>query len=339
MAAPVTSPADPPEWERIEEEIRCPLCEYNLRELTEPRCPECGYRFRWPELIDPSQRLHPFLFEHHPERNLWSFRRTVVGGLRPLRFWGSLHPAQPLRLTRLMLYWGAMVGVVLVAPSLHLASGVLLIRSQHQVQRTIVQRYWSAPGVWSAPMNAASAAETEAEYGSTDAFLDLYYPLNGLTIARRLLSQRWVQGLLVAFVLTPVVWPWMTMLTLLLFAKSMKRKKIRAVHLMRCVVYSFDGILWVEVAASVFAVLNFGNLPTGRFAPTPITLGLFLSGTAVLLAIALALGAFRLALAYRLYLRFDHPVSTVLSSQVIVFLIFANLVVFVKYWIPLLLYV
>ena len=49
------------------ETLHCPLCEYNLRGLSEPRCPECGYRFEWAELRDPSRRLHPYLFEHHPE--------------------------------------------------------------------------------------------------------------------------------------------------------------------------------------------------------------------------------------------------------------------------------
>src|SRR5206468_900133 len=39
-----------PDWENSAQEIICPLCEYNLRGLSEPRCPECGYRFQWAEL-------------------------------------------------------------------------------------------------------------------------------------------------------------------------------------------------------------------------------------------------------------------------------------------------
>ena len=45
----------------------CPLCQYNLRGLQEPRCPECGYRFTWEEVLDPSRRLHPYLYEHRPD--------------------------------------------------------------------------------------------------------------------------------------------------------------------------------------------------------------------------------------------------------------------------------
>src|SRR5438876_5459084 len=104
-AVPGTSSPPPvPEWSALGEESRCPLCEYNLRGLSEPRCPECGYRFDWAELLDPTRRAHPYLFEHHAERNLWSFVRTLIGGWRPALFWRSLHPTQPSRPRRIALY-------------------------------------------------------------------------------------------------------------------------------------------------------------------------------------------------------------------------------------------
>ena len=79
----------------IQEDILCPLCEYDLRMLAKPRCPECGYRFDWPDVLDPSRRLHRYLFEHHPERNWWSFWKTALGSLRPRKFWAALQPVQP----------------------------------------------------------------------------------------------------------------------------------------------------------------------------------------------------------------------------------------------------
>src|SRR5688572_27297452 len=85
--------------------VFCPLCEYDLRGLEEPRCPECGYRFTWAELHDPALRLHPYAFEHHPERNVSSFRQTLLGGLRPWRFWRTLFPTQPSQPRRLFVYW------------------------------------------------------------------------------------------------------------------------------------------------------------------------------------------------------------------------------------------
>src|SRR5690348_5522772 len=68
---------DPPDWNSIHETIRCPLCGYELRGLREPMCPECGYRFNWPDLLDPARRFHPWLFEHHQRHNIWSFAKTV----------------------------------------------------------------------------------------------------------------------------------------------------------------------------------------------------------------------------------------------------------------------
>jgi hypothetical protein len=94
-----------PSWDSIAEQIHCPLCKYDLRGLLEPRCPECGYTFAWSDLLDPSRRLHPYLFEHHPERNVRSFWRTAVGILLPRRFWQTLQPVQPSRPRRLILYW------------------------------------------------------------------------------------------------------------------------------------------------------------------------------------------------------------------------------------------
>ncbi len=35
---------------RIDFEVPCPRCEYNLRGLTVPRCPECGLTFEWNEV-------------------------------------------------------------------------------------------------------------------------------------------------------------------------------------------------------------------------------------------------------------------------------------------------
>ena len=35
-------------------DVECPLCRYNLRGLTVPRCPECGNRLRlWVSVVDP----------------------------------------------------------------------------------------------------------------------------------------------------------------------------------------------------------------------------------------------------------------------------------------------
>src|SRR5262249_35041610 len=141
MTAPIRQPLD---WSAIADDVHCPLCDYNLRGLTDPRCPECGTHFDWPELLDPAKRKHPFLFEHHPERRFWSFWRTAVAGLRPRRFWSSLLPVQPSFPRRLLLYWGLTMLIVLFAPLGILGSAV--IREVHQVeqQRTADRKFMLA---------------------------------------------------------------------------------------------------------------------------------------------------------------------------------------------------
>src|SRR3712207_2033609 len=101
-------PLTPPvasDWSTLAGDVTCPLCDYNLRGLSEPRCPECGYAFAWPDLLDPARRRHPYLFEHHPEHNVRSFRLTWLNNLWPPRFWRLLGAWQRVNRLRLLLYW------------------------------------------------------------------------------------------------------------------------------------------------------------------------------------------------------------------------------------------
>lgn len=43
-------PAPPQQSSSVDTGLRCPVCEYNLTGLSEPRCPECGQLFDWDEL-------------------------------------------------------------------------------------------------------------------------------------------------------------------------------------------------------------------------------------------------------------------------------------------------
>jgi hypothetical protein len=92
-SVPVKLPADSvPDWRSVVIDIECPLCDYNLRGLCEPRCPECGYGFAWPDLLNADQPVHRYLCEERPRRNAWSFIRTFTGSLFPRAFWVSLKP-------------------------------------------------------------------------------------------------------------------------------------------------------------------------------------------------------------------------------------------------------
>src|SRR6478672_12717285 len=102
-ASPAIDPSSP-DWEHIQRDIRCPLCEYNLRGLIESRCPECGYRFVWFDLLDP-RNVHPYLFEQARIDDLTAFAKTLVRNREPGQFWRTLRPHMPLSGTKLLVYW------------------------------------------------------------------------------------------------------------------------------------------------------------------------------------------------------------------------------------------
>ncbi len=79
-----------PDWDKIDFEVTCARCGYNLRMLTAPRCPECGLDFDWPDALDRSQNSSPF-FEHQwRHRPVQSWFLTVVAAMRPRRFARSI---------------------------------------------------------------------------------------------------------------------------------------------------------------------------------------------------------------------------------------------------------
>src|SRR3954463_11453001 len=119
MPGVIEAPNEAPQ----QEELLCPMCEYDLRGQVDPRCPECGYRFRWEELRDPALRLHPYLFELHAERGARTFFKTLFNSaFRPRRFWRTLYPTQPSFPRRLLCYafLVAAIGVMpLIAASIY----------------------------------------------------------------------------------------------------------------------------------------------------------------------------------------------------------------------------
>lgn len=118
-AAAAASPAGAPDWSSLASELECPLCNYNLRGLAEPRCPECGFAFQWAELLDRNRNRHPYLFEHQERHNIWSFWKTFWRDCRPWRFWRELSPTNPVRVGRLLLFWflaNSLVFGILLAP-------------------------------------------------------------------------------------------------------------------------------------------------------------------------------------------------------------------------------
>ncbi len=81
-------PDGQPDWETITFEVNCSRCDYDLRLLPLPRCPECGLQFEWREVIDRAAHWSKFLFEHNWRKQpIRSYLTTIWKSLRPFRFW------------------------------------------------------------------------------------------------------------------------------------------------------------------------------------------------------------------------------------------------------------
>jgi hypothetical protein len=225
-ASPVPSapPARSPDWDAVPHDVLCLLCRYNLRGLTEPRCPECGYRFDWQEVLDPTRHTHPYLFEHHP--NPRGFVRTALGTVWPWTFWGNLNANQRPHRRRLVRYWMLSTASILVA-----TVAVFVGLSYCEVNAAL--SIWGAPpglGVW-------------------DAVVEQWH--------RFVQNGWWYRAVHVE---TPLVllgaivlWPWLSYLALRSLVASIKKAGVDRVHILRCVVYASDFGPWLTVALVAYA--------------------------------------------------------------------------------------
>jgi hypothetical protein len=269
-----------PNWADITDDLCCPLCDYNLRGLTHPQCPECGYRFEWPELLDPTRRAHPYLFEHHPARNFWSLKQTLIGGLHPAVFWRNVHPTQPSRPRRIRLY-----AILTSAPLLITWIGYAIAMTSLEFAR-----YFQ----WMRGANTQGI------------------PHFSLRRAEVIFSYAMRSDALLGWGLACVLWPWLTLAGLMIFRWSMKRANVKRVHVFRCVVYSADLSLFVW---PIFVWLMSESFELDPFLGLwPSTIARIWASVAV---VWLVLFSYRLICAYRFYLRFDHVVATVLAVQAI----------------------
>ena len=300
------SPPSPPTVPALPAELRCPLCGYDLRAATEPRCPECGYRFSWNELTDPSLRAHPFLFEHHLHDGWRHFWRTAVAGLRPNAFWKQLFPTQPSRPRRLVWYWFLaalpLLTMYLVAG---LAAGIPI------AQRSAADRAAHAAGT------LTMSRYDILNYPSTEAFLEATAPVPPSRTFFRAVLHHPVMYRLVVASLSWLLWPWLTFAALMIFQVSMRRARVKVIHVLRCALYAGDLVLWAALAIPLIVAGAAWSTWTGGYGwewwiAIPVRL---LQLSLIVLYIR------RLIVAYSEYLRFDHAAATVLASQVIAYLL------------------
>jgi len=277
-------PSAPPpvvDTSQVRDELDCPLCGYSLRGLsgaTEPRCPECGYAFTWEELLRARLRGRQDLFEHHPRRPIRSFLRTLLAGLLPRRFWSALHAGHEVRPGWLVTYAAcAAVLTALSVPAGRYAGYALALYWQDLSWHRLRLHGWAALVPYSS-------------------FFDRVWD-----------AARDDGGMTPYLVAACVAWPWVTLGALLVFRVSMRRGRVRAAHVMRCVVYSGDAFVWCVVPLALAGPITGFRAYDDYGEPQRVALCLLL---------VLVVASYRLGQAYRLYLRFDHPRATVLASQV-----------------------
>jgi phage shock protein PspC (stress-responsive transcriptional regulator) len=286
-------------------EFSCPLCEYNLRGLTIPRCPECGFEFRWGELIDGKRTQHPYLFEHQRRRNLWSFWKTYWRDCRPSRFWSELNPAQPVRLGRLLLYWflANLLALATILPT--------IVQVGYRIyERNAQQRafFLAAPPVQFSPFAPRGMQIRRSFVPPPLLAIDQLYPVKPWTrpFLRQVASRLQGGSAFDAFApgIMLLAWPWFTMATLMIFQGSMRRAKINKAHVLRTAIYCCDFGFMILILALMDKLWQ---ERTGSLL--------------VIAGVCTGITVFRLNVAYSHYLRFHLPLHTVLASQLIVFLI------------------
>jgi hypothetical protein len=298
--------SEAPDWSQSED-VLCPLCEYNLRGLSEPRCPECGFKSDWQELTDISRRQHPYLFEHHPRRNFWSFFQTMMHALRPRQFWKTLSPAQPLRLRRLVLYWLIAMVIALLPTTPQVLSDASQFAATMRTQRLMY-------------LNSLKAAPQLRAHAMPQKTIELFWPLPPQPrFFQYLLSATPILSALASVAVAYALWAWIAFATLMIFQMSLRRAKIKPAHVLRCTIYSGD--CGVALCAAIVFVGLMALRQIIVFLPTfPIRQ---LAWWAALLVLWGGI-TFRLIRAYQLYLRFPRAGAVVISVQVIFFLLMAE---------------
>lgn len=300
-AEPQADPFQKRDWSSIKDEILCPLCDYNLRGLEKPQCPECGYKFAWHDVLDPARRPHPYIFEHHPSRSFWALWKTLAGGLSPRGFWRTLNPAQRVRPGRLAIYalvtmfFGLSFCVILDSVAMFQFSRMM------QAQRTMMATWVTRSGVLPASMTPQKFLDMKYPLFGSPVFFQRFHELNGTTS------------------LTFVGWPIATFVVLQIFSASMRKARIHKAHVLRCVIYSFDFYFWCAVTAFVLLIIWMASRPSPGLAGSWALRGRGFWQEGLLLILGILL-CYRLGVAYRDYLKFDHPFLTIVSSQFILLL-------------------
>jgi ribosomal protein L37E len=261
------------------EQLTCGKCGYHLYGLQETRCPECGEAFTWEQALDDYHRRCKPLFEYHwRTRPLRSFFGTWFRALRPGRFWRFVELHDPVRPGPILAMVAAFLAVFVVLPIL--STGVEDWLRRWFWTTRFPQRAWMAPGLADLPWYVLGELRNPRAY----------YLLWSLAL-----------------------WSVCLLASLMIFRQSMRLCRVRSVHVLR--VWALSVPLWVPVIA--FAAATY-------FCTAPVRDAyidereLVVGGALILLGI----WAYTLCRAYRLYLHMPHSEAVVAAALLVAFLAF-----------------
>ena len=266
-------------------------------------CPLCGYNLRG--LIEPRCPECGYQFEWdrilHPERDLHPYlfehhpRRNTRSFFQTL-FRSPLSPAK---------FWYTL------EPSHKVRTGRLLL-------------YWL---IYAAvPLLAVLGAMVWMVWDKSRSYTNAFPWTTKLRYAATETEWSGVIALAVLFAL----FPWFNFVALLIFQQSMRRSRVRPVHVLRCAIYCGDLTLFfaigliatMSVVEPSDALQTLGHPLNSLFLGGAAYLGqrplLILPGICVLAMVLL--NATRLWVAYRAYLRFQRAVALIVASQIVVIL-------------------
>jgi hypothetical protein len=176
-------------------------------------------------------------------------------------------------------------------------------------QRNIAMRASFAP-VPGSPGNYAAPGWTNFSWTLTEMKMQYPLPLESqfwrVAFRSRYYSTGYANISFVWFLIF-FAWPWLTLVTLIIFRISMRQAKIRRVHLVRSVLYSCDFGILLGLTLWAISLLN-ANLSEGWI--------MVCSGL-----LCTMVTTYRLTIAFRQYLRVHLPFATVIASQIIALLI------------------
>jgi hypothetical protein len=216
-----------------------------------------------------------------------------------------------VQLRRLCWYW--LIFVLLMLATLVVLFGVPIIQDyRYQSQEIQRQRY-----ILLNQPNHPMSRNLIRYYGSVQAALSslTLLPLDE-TVRRRSGELNLMGRTLLPIALMYVAWPWLTVLTLMIFRTTVRRAHIKPGHIVRCAIYSVDTVLLLGIALA--AVLMWEPLQVSFY--WQYTAPLLDPNVMWVLGLGAALLTIRLCFACRMYLRFPNAIATCLLSQAVVVL-------------------